>query len=90
MHSLEKKNQMNPLEGAPKRAEEAAVMRLTSLKKVQSEYSIPKQKLKLLRKDQEARARQQELWIELLRKQTGQQEQISQALMNRMQNLVKK
>nr|XP_058972160.1 uncharacterized protein LOC131798522 [Pocillopora verrucosa] len=40
--------------------------------------------------EQEARARQQELQIELLRKQTKQQVQISQALMTMMQNLVKK
>ena len=51
--------------------------------KAQSEYSIRQQ-------EQEARARQQELQIELLRKQTEQQVQISQALMTMMQNLVKK
>ncbi|CAH3165194.1 unnamed protein product [Pocillopora meandrina] len=41
-------------------------------------------------KEQEVRARQQELQIELLWKQTEQQVQISQALMTMMQNLVKK
>ncbi|CAH3132988.1 unnamed protein product [Pocillopora meandrina] len=49
-----------------------------------------KEKLELHRKEQEVRARQQELQIELLRKQTEQQQQISQALMTMMQNLVKK
>lgn len=58
--------------------------------KAQSEYSIRQQELELQRKEQEARARQQELQIELLRKQTEQQVQISQALMTMMQNLVKK
>nr|XP_058946843.1 uncharacterized protein LOC131774777 [Pocillopora verrucosa] len=47
--------------------------------KAQSEYSIRQQE-----------ARQQELQIELLQKQTEQQVQISQALMTMMQNLVKK
>ncbi|CAH3184661.1 unnamed protein product [Porites lobata] len=46
--------------------------------------------LELQRKEQEVRARQQELQIELLRKQTEQQVQISQALMTMMQNMVKK
>ena len=58
--------------------------------KAQSEYSIRQQELELQRKEQEVRARQQELQIELLRKQTKQQVQISQALMTTMQNLVKK
>lgn len=58
--------------------------------KAQSEYSIRQQELELQRKEQEVRARQQELQIELLRKQTEQQVQISQALMTMMQNLVKK
>ena len=58
--------------------------------KAQSEYSIRRQELELQRKEQEARARQQELQIDLLRKQTDQQVQISQALMTMMQNLVKK
>ena len=58
--------------------------------KAQSEYSIRQQELELQRKEQEARARQQELQIELLRKQTEQKVQISQALMTMMQNLVKK
>ncbi|CAH3149364.1 unnamed protein product, partial [Porites lobata] len=58
--------------------------------KAQSEYSIRQQELELQRKEQEVRARQQELQIELLRKQTEQQVQISQALMTMMQNMVKK
>lgn len=58
--------------------------------KAQSEYSIRLQEIELQRKEQEVRARQQELQIELLRKQTEQQVQISQALMTMMQNLVKK
>lgn len=58
--------------------------------KAQREYSIRQQELELQRKEQEARARQQELQIQLLRKQTEQQVQISQALMTMMQNLVKK
>jgi len=44
----------------------------------------------LQRKEQESRARQQELQIELLRKQAEQQVQISQALMTMMQNLMNK
>ena len=58
--------------------------------KGQSEYSIRQQELELQRKEQDARARQQELQIELLRKQQEQQVQISQALMTKMRNLVKK
>ena len=58
--------------------------------KAQSEYSIHQQELALQRKEQEVRARQQELQIELLRKQTEQEVRISQALMTMMQNLVKK
>ncbi|CAH3165472.1 unnamed protein product, partial [Pocillopora meandrina] len=58
--------------------------------KAQSEYSIRQQELEMQRKEQVVRARQQELQIELLRKQTEQQVQISQALMTMMQNLVKK
>ena len=89
-----KKNQMNPLEAAPKTFEEAGAMQLNSWKKklkvAQSEHSIRQQKLELQRKEQEARARQQELQIELLRKQQEQQVQISQALMTMMENLVKK
>ncbi|CAH3125307.1 unnamed protein product [Porites lobata] len=53
-------------------------------------FMIKEKRGKLQRKEQEVRARQQELQIELLRKQTEQQGQISQALMTMMQNMVKK
>ena len=88
-----KKNQMNPLEAAPKRAEEAGVKRLNSWKKklkLNTGCSIRQRELQLQRKEQEARARHQELQIDLIRKQTEQQVQISQALLTMMQNLVKK
>jgi len=58
--------------------------------KAKGEYSIRQEELELQRKEQEARARQQEPQIELLWKQTEQQVQVSQALMTMMQNLVKK
>ena len=86
-----KKSQIYPLEAVPKRSEEAGEMQLnTWKKKAQSEYSIRQQELEMQRKEQEARARPQDLQIELPRKQTERQGQISQALMTMMQNLVKK
>ena len=79
---------MNPPETAPKRSQEAGAMQLE--KGVQREYSIHQQELELQRKEQEGRARQQQVQIKLLGKQTEQQVQISQVLMTVTQNLVKK
>ena len=68
-----KKNQMNPLEAAPKRAKEAGVKRLNPWKKklkLNTGCSIRQRELQLQRKEQEVRARHQELQIELIQKQT--------------------
>lgn len=55
--------------------------------KAKSEQSIRQEEMELRKKEQEAMAKQQELQIELLRKQSEQQMQISQALMAMIQNL---
>ena len=86
-----KKKSIESAGGSAKKSRRSGGDAIEFLKeKAQSEYSIRQQELELQRKEQEARARQQELQIELLRKQTEQQVQISQALMTIMQSLVKK
>ena len=86
-----KKKSIESAVGSAKKSRRSGGDAIEFLKeKAQSEYSIRQQELELQRKEQEARARQQELRIELLRKQTEQQVQISQALMTIMQSLVKK
>ena len=86
-----RKKSIESTEGSAEKSRRSGGDAIEFLKeKAQSEYSIRQQELELQRKEQEARARQQELRIELLRKQTEQQVQISQALMTMMQSLVKK
>ncbi|KAK2553472.1 hypothetical protein P5673_025231 [Acropora cervicornis] len=88
MHGLQKKSNESA-GGSTEKIRRSGGDAVEFLKEnVQSEYSIRQQGLELQRKEQEARARQQELQIELLRKQTEQQVQISQAWMIVMQNLV--
>lgn len=55
--------------------------------KAKSEQSIRQEEMEIRKKEQEAMSKQQELQIELLREQSEQQMQISQALIAMIQNL---
>ena len=90
MHVLEKRSSESA-GGSAKKSQRSGGDAFEFLKEeALSEYSIHLQELELQRMEQEVRSRQQELQLELLRKQAEQQVQISQALMTMMQNLVKK